>query len=83
MNINFAGRELDCRHLELATGSIKEHDIVVVDDAKLEVVAVTRNCPRLEALNKTFTAWLLEDESGHRIHSNSIFGTLEVYRVKH
>lgn len=81
MVVSFGQKAVDCRHLTLATGQIRENDFVVLGGARFEVKSIARNCPHLENLNKLFTAVLLENAEGQRYHQ-VISGRLEVYRPR-
>lgn len=81
MVVSFGQKAIDCRHLTLATGQIRENDLLVVNGARFEVKSIARNCPHIENLSKVFTAALVRDEKGNYRHE-VISGRLEVYRPR-
>lgn len=83
MNLTWGQKTLDCRHLQLKTGSIREGDIIVepATGARVMVKSIARNCPHIENLSKIFTAALVVDANGKCSHQ-IIGGLYEVYRVR-
>ena len=62
--LEFAGEKVSCRHLEIATGNVRIGDILVVNDRKLKVETVQRDCPYIENINRVFTHYVMRDEAG-------------------
>jgi uncharacterized protein YaiI (UPF0178 family) len=82
MNVLFAGKTFDARHLEIMASNARPGDIMVLGDVKFEVETCQKNCPYIENLTKVFTQFVLKDELGQRHYSRSIFGKVEVYRKR-
>lgn len=75
-------RGIDCRHLRLRCGSLREGDFVVHDNSILQVIAIGRNCPYFDNLYKHFTEVLLENPATGARKSVRGIDLWEVFRIK-
>lgn len=81
MIVQFANKVLDCKEMRLATGQVREGDLVSYCGETCYVESIARQVPMLENLSKLFTQFLLVASDGRKI---PVRGKTqwEVYRVK-
>ena len=82
MNIKFGNKEVDARHLALATGSVKCGDLMVTPKGMVEVITVQRNVPIWESNRRTITMFTTRDADGHVIPMRDIYGVVEIFRPR-
>jgi hypothetical protein len=86
MNVLFAGKSFDARHLVTTSGYVKPGDIIALgcksNQYLFEVETVQRDCPAIENLSHIFTNGVLKDETGQKHYTRSIFGKVEIYRKR-
>lgn len=87
MNVVFAGKTFNARHLETTISRTRPGDIIVLGSADhpylFEIATVQTDCPYIENVNKFFTNVVLRDETGQKHYTRSLFGKIEVYRPVH
>lgn len=82
MNIKFGNEVIDARHLSLATGSVRNGDLLVVNGKGYRVITIQRDCPIWESNKRTITMFTVEDEEKHVIPMRDIYGVVEVFRPR-
>lgn len=82
MIIQFGTKAIDTRHMDVATGSIRNGDLIHVNGELLEVLTIQRDCPMWESNRRTFTMFTCKDASNHTLPVRDLYGVVEIFRPK-
>ena len=82
MNVQFGTKQVPAKHLDLATGSIRNGDLIALNGELLEVVTIQRDIPMWESNRRTFTMFTCQDAEKHMVPVRDLYGVVEVFRPK-
>lgn len=82
MNVSFGTETINARHMDVATGSIRNGDLIHLNGELLRVLTVQRDCPMWESNRRTFTMFTCQDADNHMIPVRDLYGVVEIFRPK-
>ena len=82
MNVKFGNNLIEARHTQMATGSIRNGDLIHLNGELLQVVTIQRDIPMWESNRRTFTMFTCQDAEKHMVPVRDLYGVVEVFRPK-
>ncbi len=82
MNVKFGQSSIPVKHMDVATGSIRNGDLLALNGELLEVVTIQRDIPMWESRRRTFTMITCRDAERHLVPIRDLNGIVEIYRPR-
>jgi hypothetical protein len=82
VNVKFGDHFVNAKHMDVATGSIRNGDLLNLNGEILEVVTVQRDCPMWESRRRTFTMFTCKDAEQHMVPIRDLYGVVEIFRPR-